>query len=295
MKRGLIFASLVLGTATAYTVSAAARSPIADGAPLYLAERGTSKVYVFGACGAQSKGWLSDRIRNALSESSDLWRELPTESMTRASIAYSDRLGSLPHGTLLDILTKEDTDRVLDAAQKLGIDRQRLATMQIWYAARILTFASYAKGGTPVLQANDPELLLSRMAAEQGKPIRPEVRNWNEFSDFFARMSERVQKEYMDYSLDDIEKGPREAEAGDLACGRGDPSYFEKSVIDFSRRYPELYKYLNGDRDVEWARRIIKMLAAGGTHFIVVGINHTVGPRSIQNELRKVEIATHRM
>jgi uncharacterized protein YbaP (TraB family) len=35
--------------------------------------------------------------------------------------------------------------------------------------------------------------------------------------------------------------------------------------------------------------------SGGGSHFIVVGINHTVGPQSIQTELMKLGVSTHRL
>jgi uncharacterized protein YbaP (TraB family) len=230
------WAFILLSAAVVCSPSAAPHSPAVEGAPLYVAERGDSKVYILGGCGAQTDTWLSGQITNALAESRDVWRELPTANIDAAGIAYSDKLGSVPHGSLFDILDKEEAKRVLDAAQKLGIARERLAPMKVWYAARILTFASYAQSARPVGQAKDPELRLSEMAARQGKPTRSESPDWNEFSRFFDRMPERIQKQYMAYSLDDIENGPEKAQAGDSACGRGDPSYFEKSALEFSRR-----------------------------------------------------------
>jgi hypothetical protein len=49
---------------------ASANSPAPHrGAPLYVAERGGSKVYILGGCGAQAHDWLSGDIKNALRES----------------------------------------------------------------------------------------------------------------------------------------------------------------------------------------------------------------------------------
>jgi uncharacterized protein YbaP (TraB family) len=75
----------------------------------------------------------------------------------------------------------------------------------------------------------------------------------------------------------------------------GDPRDIDRAATVFSRRYPALYAHLNGGRDAEWARKIDSFLKRGGVTFIVVGTNHTVGPRSIQRELARVGIAAHRV
>jgi uncharacterized protein YbaP (TraB family) len=220
---------------------------------------------------------------------------LPLPKLDEASIAYSDKLGAVTHGTLFDLLDRQETKRVLAAAQSLGMSREKLAPMKIWYAARVLTFASYAKTDRPVGQADDPELVLSDLAAKQAIPMRAETADWNALARFFDDMPLAVQKQYLAYNLDDIEHGASDIKAGDIACGLGDPSYYERMARDFSRRYPALYAYLNGKRDAEWARKIDRFLSQGGVRFIVVGTNHTVGPRSIQQELARIGIAARRI
>lgn len=277
------------------SVASANPVPPHKGAPLYVAERGASKVYILGGCGGEGHDWLSDEIRNALGGSRQFWRELPIEKIDPASIAYSDKLGTLKKGSLFYLLDRAERARVLAAARKLGMSREKLAPMKIWYAARILTFASYAKTQRPVGQASDPELVLSDMAAKRGIQMHAESRSWRAFAEFFDRMPPAVQKQYLAYNLDDIEQGGADAKAGDLACGMGDPSDIDRAATEFSRRYPALYAYLNGSRDAEWARKIDRFLRRGGVTFIVVGTNHTVGPRSIQRELARIGIASHRV
>jgi uncharacterized protein YbaP (TraB family) len=277
------------------SVASAHPVPPQKGAPLYVAERGASKVYILGGCGGEGHDWLSDDIRNALGQSREFWRELPIAKINRTSIAYSDKVGTLTRGTLFDLLDSAERARVLAAAQILGMSREKLAPMKIWYAARILTFASYAKTQRPVGQASDPELVLSDMAAKRGIPMHAESPSWRAFADFFDRMPPTVQTQYLAYNLDEIEQGGADAKAGDLACGMGDPSDIDRAATEFSRRYPALYAYLNGSRDAEWARKIDRFLRRGGVTFIVVGTNHTVGPRSIQRELARIGIEVHRV
>ncbi|MFZ1990835.1 MAG: TraB/GumN family protein [Alphaproteobacteria bacterium] len=288
----------LIAVACAITTSAAApisQASAPQGPPLYVAERGTAKVYVLGACGPGDGKWLTPRIENALAESKELWREIPTEPMDAKAIAIGDKLGKRDEGSLFDDLTSVEAKRVLDMAAKLDIKREQLQPMKVWYAARIITFAFYAKAGKPVSGSGNPELVMSNLAAKQSKPVKAEYSSWEEFTLFFDRMPAAVQKQYLLYSLDDVEAGPDRGNAGDTACARGDVGYYEKNAIDFSERYPELYTTLNANRDKDWARRIDGFLAAGGTTFILVGINHTIGPDSIQVELRKAGIKARRV
>lgn len=291
----LMLASGLPAATTNPSARSVAKPSLSRGAPLYLAQHGRSKVYIQGACAGEDESWLSDRSRKALAESTDFWRELPIDDIDKASIDYSDRIGTLDHGNLFNLLDATETKRVESALKTLDVARERIAPTEIWYGARILTFASYAKSGRPVGQPQDPELVLTQLAIKQHKTLHAESPNWNAFADFYDKMPIAVQKQYLSYSLDDIETPPAGILAGYAACGRGDPSYFEAAANAFARRYPALYGYLNGQRDAEWARKINGFLANGGVHFIVVGMNHAVGPRSIQSELAKIGIATRRL
>ena len=303
MKRSFTSFTAAVCTISLIACSSAPPAQTSSGPALYVAERGIAKVYIFGACGGGDGTWLTPRLKSALAESKEFWREIPTAPLDANSIAFSNKLGLRGQGSLFDDLTPDEAKRVMDMATPLGIDRSQLQTMKLWYAARVLTFAFYAKDGRPVTvtpgkspeQSGNPELVMSALAAEQGKPVRAEYANWNDFALFFDRMSKTVQKQYLLYSLDDLEKGAGSERAAEIACAHGDISYFEKNVQDFSTRYPELYKALNGERDADWARRIDGFLAGGGSTFMLVGINHTIGPDSIQAELKKLRIKASRV
>jgi hypothetical protein len=58
-------------------------------------------------------------------------------------------------------------------------------------------------------------------------------------------------------------------------------------------RHPELYDAFNMFRNGEWVKCIDKMLSNDGVHFIAVGINHTLGPDSIQIQLKRRGIQVH--
>jgi uncharacterized protein YbaP (TraB family) len=265
------------------------------GPPLYVAERGSAKVYILGVTGSPNRDWMTPRIRVALAESKEFWREVPTAELNPEAIAYSDKLGTRENGSLFDDLTPELGVRVTAAAKKFDLPIEKLKPMKPWYAARVLGLVSWSKMGRAPGAADNPEIALSEVAKASNIPVKSEISDWNAFADFFDRMSLRAQVQYIAYSLDFIDKGDTSEEAPERAWVQGDVSYYEKNVQDFSARYPDLYDALNGQRDAEWTERIDGFLKAGGTTFILVGINHTVGPGSIQVYLRKAGIHVRRV
>ncbi len=274
----------LLATLTLCFSSASADSG-SGGPPLYLAQRGSAKVYIFGVGGSSDRAWLTPSIERAVDESQEFWREIPTGE--QVSQDFVTKLGTRANGSLFDDLSPTDQTRLLNIGARAGFTGEQLATMKPWYAARILVFAVYAKIGKPIGQTDTPETVMSELARKAGKPVKAEYASWEEFVRFFDRMSTKVQEEYLSYTLDHIDDDTAAEQAGNAAWEKGDVSYFEKSLQDFEKKYPELYGALNGERDAEWAKRIDQFLSNGGTTFILVGVNHTLGTRSIQNELKK--------
>jgi uncharacterized protein YbaP (TraB family) len=103
---------------------------------------------------------------------------------------------------------------------------------------------------------------------------------------FFDQRPRTAQVQYLSYELDFAENGSSSAyRAADDA--HGDSDYFARNVTDMMRRYPNLYRALLIERNANWVRRIDGFLSAGDRCFIVVGVNHTLGPDSIELQLRE--------
>jgi len=63
-------------------------------------------------------------------------------------------------------------------------------------------------------------------------------------------------------------------------------------TIDRMRsKTPALYAVLQRDRNIWWARTIRDQLAAGGTHLVVLGMNHVLGPDGVPQQLARIDIA----
>ena len=114
-------------------------------------------------------------------------------------------------------------------------------------------------------------------------PTREDSTRW------FAAMSDEVQSQWLamllDF-LDDQKRGRNDACDGWMT---GEPC---TSVIDRMRsKTPALYAVLQRDRNAWWARTIRDQLAAGGTHFAALGMNHLLGPDGVPQQLARIDIA----
>ena len=55
--------------------------------------------------------------------------------------------------------------------------------------------------------------------------------------------------------------------------------------------FPALYELIQRKRNAWWAHQIDELLAAGGTHLIVIGMNHVLGPDGIPRQLADMQLA----
>ena len=262
-------------------VATSSRGPL-----IWVASRKDAEVRIFGVGGSPDRKWLSDSIESAVNASKEVWGETPVGPVD-ISNQFIEQLGTRSQGSLFDDLSAEQTQRVLNLAMKLGFPREKLQSMKPWYAARVLSSVFFAKEGTPVETTKTPDIVIIDLADKAGKTVKSEYSTWEEFMRFFDQMPKPAQVQYLLYELDLAEEGSGAYKTAGDAWERGDSGYFLKGVHDMKRRYPDLYRALLIERNANWARRIDGFLSLGGKYFIVVGVNHTLGPDSIERQLRR--------
>jgi uncharacterized protein len=262
-------------------LAARARGPL-----MWLASRKDANVYIFGVGGSPDRKWFNHSIESAVNASKEVWGESPVGPVN-ISNEFIQQLGTRAQGSLFDDLSAQQTQRVLNLVAKLGFPREQLQTMKPWYAARVLSGVLLAKEGTPMETMETPDTVIIDLAEKAGKAVKSEYSTWEQFMRFFDQMPKPTQVQYLSYELDFAEKGSGAYKAADDAWERSDSDYFVKNVTDMMRRYPDLYRALLIERNANWVRRIDGFLSAGGEYFIVVGLNHTLGPDSIERQLRE--------
>lgn len=256
------------------------------GPPLYVAEQGSAKVFLFGGAAPTSRRWLTPKIDQAIRKSRELWRENPQTSPNVDQKLFQ-QLSRRSEGTLFDDLTPRLAERTLSAARKANLSRETLDPLLPWAAGSILSLRSFQNPETARVAYDDVTGTLLNIAKEIGIPVRSEFASWDDFPRFFAAMPRPVQIQYLSYTLDNIER-PIEVETKQSERWiEGDVSGFEGTNKQLQTRYPELYAVIEIGRNKRWSERIGDMMNRGGAYFIDVGIHHTIGPESIQAHCRR--------
>jgi uncharacterized protein len=191
------------------------------------------------------------------------------------------QLSSRSSGTLFDDLTEAEEARLLKAATTLDIPLDRLQNMRPWGVGAVIA-AVFNSRPRAVPPPDNGQLVLQRMALERGVPVKSEVAAWDDWVRFYAAFPEKAAVQYMLYQIDLSELPPDAFGRWSDQWLKGDESAWERFNLQLMERYPDLYQILEVQRNEKWVDRIVEMLASGGAHLINVGVQHTVGPNSIQ-------------
>jgi uncharacterized protein len=253
---------------------------------LRLAQRGGAKVYLFGFADAEDDSWFTPKIQRALDEAAELWVETPPADLSAPQAGPFPAVNELGYDRerdLFQVLPADLSKRVEDYATKLEMPRERLSPMKPWLAREAIQRAWVAKnGGAQGALTPKPlpdQTIIARMKA-RGVPIRSEFASLDEVLRSFAMMSEQGQVEYLRNLLDYFDG--EQSNANDDVSGwiYGKPS--ERLILEQKQKTPALYAAMHFERNKWWAENIDRMLDEGGTRFVLAGLNHVLGPDSIQ-------------
>jgi uncharacterized protein YbaP (TraB family) len=261
------------------------RSTPTPGPVLWVVERNDARVYLFGFGEAKDRSWLSPAIEQAFAESAEVWFEVPPANPSAGMSPVVQELGYARDRNLFDVLGPELAARTMSAAAELGIARERLEPMRPWLAREVIQRAYAASGRSANVETEYADGVLRERAAAAGKVIRHEFDSIDAVLRLFGGMNDEAQRQYLvnmlDY-IDDAKNGLHVAHYGWLD---GAPSLH--SLDRMRTNSPALYQAMHPERNLEWATHVEQMLDRGGVYLVVVGLNHTLGPDSIQEVLRK--------
>jgi len=260
---------------------------------LWQVEKGGAKVTILGFSEAKDRSWLTPAIQKAFESSREIWFETPQRDPSAPSPpppapspapaqppGYSDR-------SLFEVLKPDLSARMLTAAQKYGVPRERLEHTRPWRAYFVLNSGYFAKSGAGAADIeNFPDVVLSGMAYEAKKPVHSEFATGSEAMAHFINMPDEEASERLEFLLDflgDDEAG-RLSDRYDWISGNANNRAIDRMRI----KWPALYQDEQVSRNVGWAKRIAGFLSAGGIYFVVIGLQHTLGPDSLPNKLREI-------
>jgi len=261
---------------------------------LWRVEKSGATVHILGFADARDRSWLTPAIARAFQDSKEIWFEVPQRDPTapppEAAAPQAANTPAQPPGyserSLFDVLPSQLSARLLAAAQKYGVSRESLEHVRPWRAYFVVNGAYLTKNpiGAADLE-NFPDIVLSDMAYRAKKIVHSEFATGAEAMAHFTGMPDSEAIERLEFLLAfyDDEAAGRLSDRYDWIFGRS-----TTSAIDRMRtRWPALYQDEQVSRNVGWARRIQGFLDKGGTYFVVIGLQHTLGPDSLIVQLRR--------
>lgn len=257
---------------------------------LWVARRGNSSVHLFPFGEARDGSWFDQRVREAFDSSSALWLELGAPLSAAQQKALHEELGYSREETLFDLLYPEVRARALDIMRELNIPRESIERMKPWLAYYTYVSAferrrQNAAGATSPQPS--PDLVLVNEALKHGKTLGAEY-SMEQLLRRLASMSVRLQGDYLAWLFDwfdDVMAGRATDRFGWMQGRLG-----SRSIVQMRKRYPELYEFMDGERNRWWANKVGELLSQHGRFLVAVGQNHFADPHGILTQLRRLKI-----
>ena len=291
LTRREVLRTLTAALATVQAPAALARS---SGPLLWLASKGRGRVYLFPIAEAKDRSWYMTKVRQAFEASKELWLELGAPPTQERLSALYEELGHESSGrTFFDALDPATKVRALRYLKELDISRESIAPLRPWLAYYTLVTAFDAKFGHSEgftksgPEQTPPEYVLAAEAVKEHKAIQVEF-TMEAWIRALASMSDHLQSEYLDWLFDwfEDERKGLNRDKYDWMHGR----LVARTMIRMQKLYPDLYEFMDGQRDRWWARQVSRLLAQGGTYFVAIGQDHFADPLGIPTQLRKLGV-----
>jgi uncharacterized protein YbaP (TraB family) len=102
-----------------------------------------------------------------------------------------------------------------------------------------------------------------------------------------ARLPDKQQREFLLYSVDDVERMTSELDLLLSAWRRGDAKGMARLLQEGFDEYPDLYRPLTVERNRKWVPQIEDLLDDKDDYLVVVGALHLVGTDSVIDLLER--------
>jgi uncharacterized protein YbaP (TraB family) len=245
-------------------------------------------VYLFGSFHMLPPDvrWRTPALQTALNEASSVVLETDLAGLQdpQGAQALVAKFGLLPGGqTLAGVLGPRAYADVEKTAAALQVPPASLASFRPWLAGTVLAVVSVARLGFDPNAGVDHQI--AQWAAANGKALRSLESNEAQFR-VFADLTPRQEAEFLAATLRQIGETPRLLKEMLTAYRRGDTGGIERTINAGFDDFPALRERLLKGRHDKWLPQIEKMIAQGGSHVVVVGAAHLVGPDSVVAMLR---------
>lgn len=245
---------------------------------------------------------LAAEVQAAFDDAESVVFEIAPEEM--ASPALGMQMGQAAmrtDGTQLDAALPEATRRKLaawttdnaDALQRSGVPAQALQLFEPWFVGLMVSIVDMSGRGL------DPKLGLDHhfagAAQQAGKPAAG-LETGAEQIAFLDGMDPKEQLQFLDDAL--VQAGKDDVDRLHAAWRAGDARLLWDAMGDeMQRKYPQLYRHINVERNDNWMPALRARLDADGSDdtLVVVGALHLLGPDGVVEKLRKAGYRVERI
>ncbi len=183
-----------------------------------------------------------------------------------------------PDKTLESEIGKQAFSEVEKSARAAGVDAQILNRYRPWFAALTLMQANLRNMGLD--PAAGVEQRLATRAAADRKPLEG-LETMPQQLQMLANLPAQQQREFLLYSVEDVQRARQEVNAMLDAWRRGDIDALARLLSEGFEQYPALYRPLTVERNRQWTPIIESLLDDRQDYLVVVGALHLVGQDSV--------------
>ncbi len=185
--------------------------------------------------------------------------------------------------TLDSVLSQDVYEQLKAVSEKLGIPIGAFIKMKPGLVITTLSAMQLRKAG---IGQDGVDIFFTNKAAEDKKEVQ-HLESVTSQIDHITTMGEGREDEFVKYSLKDME-GMTE-QMGDLILSwkKGKAKPMEEEIASMKKDYPDTYKSLLVQRNMNWMPQILSYLENGTKAFVLVGALHLYGEDGLLNLLKK--------
>jgi len=236
--------------------------------------------------------WDAAKVRKAVTESKELWLEVADIDDQASTLPLVTQYGMDAKKTLSSRLSTAQNEKLNKVAATFGLPSASLEPMRPWMAALTFSILPWMKAGY------DPNSGIDHVLKEQAEKEGDKINGFETAEEqirFLADLPESEQVDFLEQTLDEVEKGESEVEKLARAWADGDSEMIGNLLVnEMKQEAPKLYEKLVVQRNVAWSKKIAEILNGSGVQQIAVGAAHLVGPDSVQAQLAKRGIKAER-
>ena len=285
--RALARTALLFCVAVAASSTALAAESTAARHMLWSLQGKTNKVYLLGSFHLlKATETLPAAMDAAYADAEALLMEIDMDDLDPGKMQQDVmELATQPPGQSLQQQLGADTyAEFANKVRPLNIDPALLDRFKPWFAAITLVQVQMMKMGFDPAQG--VEMRLTSRASADKKAIQG-LETAREQLEIMARLPDKLQREFLLYSVEDAERMSSELDALLGAWRRGDAPGMAKLLQEGFDEYPDLYRPLTVERNRKWIPQIEALLDDQGDYLVVVGALHLVGTDSVIDLLER--------